>query len=203
MKKFDSQFSRNDVTVVDEKVLYQGFYLMKEYQVRHQLFGGGESGNVTREVQHKSPAVCVLPYDPVRDEVVLIEQFRIGALSADSPWMLEIVAGMVEEGESLEEVAQREVQEESGLQVNQLIHLHKLWVTPGGSDEVLDIFCGLVDASDAGGVHGLPSENEDIRVHVFSRSEVLELLSGGGMLNAPIIIALQWLEKHWHTLKDK
>lgn len=147
-----------------------------------------------RELFVREPAVVMLPYDPVRDQVVCIEQFRIGALDmAYSPWLLELVAGIVEDGESPEQVARREAHEEAGLEVAALEFICRYQVSPGGSTEEVLLYCGRVDAAQAGGLHGLDSEHEDIGVHVLDFAAAEAALQAGEVRNAAGIIGLQWL----------
>ncbi|MFW6341735.1 MAG: ADP-ribose diphosphatase [Halothiobacillaceae bacterium] len=174
--------------------LYRGFFSLKDYRLRFQSFEGRWIGPVSREIFERGHAVAVLPYDPVRDQVVLIEQFRPGALDAPAgPWLLEIVAGMIEPGEAPAEVARREMMEEAGLKVVRLMPITRFWVSPGGTTESTWIYAGIVDASKAGGLHGLVDEHEDIRVHVLDRADALARVSAGEICAAAPIIALQWL----------
>ena len=147
-----------------------------------------------RECLERGQAVAVLLYDPKRDQVVLIEQFRLGALHApDGPWLLEIVAGIVEPSEAKPDVACREALEEAGCKVLDLIPVCECFVSPGGASEMVTVYCGRVNAELAAGIHGLSEEHEDILVHVFSRTEALQLLHDGRICSAPTVIALQWL----------
>ena len=144
----------------------------------------------------------LLPYDPVRDEVVLIEQIRIAAYdTSKTPWLLELIAGMIEEGESVEDVARREAVEEAGLQVGRTKPVLSYLASPGGTSERLSVLVGEVDATTAEGIHGLVDENEDIRVHVVSREEAYQLVEEGIIDNAASVIALQWLQLHYEKLR--
>lgn len=168
---------------------------MEKYRLRHQLFSGGWSPEISRECLERGHAVAVLPYDPDRDQVVMVEQFRIGALEApEGPWLVEIVAGMIGQGETSLDVARREAVEEAGCKLLDIVPICDYFVSPGGTSETVALYCARVDASRVGGVHGLNEEHEDIRVHVFFRSEALELMRTGRINSAAPIIALQWLE---------
>ena len=146
----------------------------------------------------------MLPYDPWQDAVVLVEQMRVGALDKRaSPWMLELVAGLFDEGESAEQVAHREAGEEAGLRLLQLVPITRYFPSPGGSDDQVYLYCATVDSRGAGGVHGVAEEGEDIRVHVVSREEALSALARGEIDNAASIIALQWLQLHGQALRDQ
>lgn len=189
--------TRQDVQILDRKTVYRGFYQVEKYQLRHQLFQGGMSDSFERELIIRYPVAAALPYDPVRDEVVLIEQFRIGALEdPHSPWLLEVVAGILTGEETLEELARREVWEEAGLRTDILRPLYRYWVSPGGSQEQVSLFLAKVDASQAGGIHGLANEHEDIRVRVMRSAEAFAAVRDGRINNATTIMALQWLELH-------
>ena len=147
-----------------------------------------------RELFDRGHAAAVLPYDPIRDEVILIEQFRIGALAAPGgPWLLEIVAGMIETDETAEEVVKRESVEETDCVITDLIPLYDYLVSPGGTTERVALFCGRVDSTHADGVHGAIEEGEDIKVHVVTLDAALTLLKSGTLNSASLIIALQWL----------
>jgi len=136
----------------------------------------------------------VLPYDPRSDRVLLIEQFRIGAMQSYSPpWLLEVVAGVIEEGETAEALVHREALEEAGCTLQELMPVTEFLLTPGCSTEHCTVFCGRADLSQAGGVHGVAEEGEDILVHVLPAERAVELATGGGIRNAITLIALQWL----------
>lgn len=190
------QFSASDVRIEADTV-FQGFLELQQLQVKHRLFNGGWSDTFQRELLVRGSAVMVLLYDPVQDAIVMVEQFRIGALTdQQSPWLLEMVAGMVDPGESLAEVARREALEEAGCEILQLEQLMQIWTTPGGSSEQMTLFYGKVNAAGVGGVHGLNEEHEDIRVHVLSYKEALRALAQGIIRDASSVIALQWLQLH-------
>ena len=185
------------VELLDKSERYSGFFRINCYRLRHRLFAGGWSGAIEREVFERGHAVGVLPYDPVADSVVLIEQFRIGALVAGmSPWLIEVVAGIAEEGEAPEEVARRETQEEAGLEIQALMPMCRYLVSPGGSSESVRLYCGRVDSRGAGGIHGLAEEHEDIRVDHLPYGEAMRLLEEGLVTNSVSLIALQWLALH-------
>ena len=197
-------FNGSDVEVLSTKTVYDGFFKMVKYRLRHKLFAGGWSGEFERELFERGHAAAVLPYDPVLDNVVLIEQFRIGALAADcQPWQLEIVAGMLDhENESPEQVIRREATEESGLVLGKTEKISRYLSSSGGCSEILDIFISEVDSRLAQGIHGVASESEDIRVHVVSRNQAYQWLESGKIENAATIIALQWLQLHHQRLRQ-
>lgn len=176
-------------------VLFEKYFRLDEFHVAHELFAGGNSPVFTREIFERGSVVAVLPYDPRRDKVVLIEQFRAGALDdSDGPWLIECVAGVIEEGESEEEVALRECVEEAGCSIERLHTISRYYVSPGGTSEHCSLFCGLVDSDGVGGIHGLPHEHEDIRVIVVDAAEAFAWVRDGRIRSSATIIALQWLE---------
>jgi len=197
------QFNSNDVTIEKRETVFQGFFRMEKLWLTHSRFDGTEMPTFTRELFIRGDATCVLPYDPNRDEIVLLEQFRLGALGRDqSPWLLELVAGMNEEGESPEEVAQREGQEEAGLTFNPLDKICDYLVSPGGSTELIHLYCGRISTESAGGLFGMEDEHEDIRAHVFSADEAIAMIYDGRINNAAAIIALQWLQLNRPRLRE-
>lgn len=192
------------VEVRPPQALHKGFFAVDRVELRHELFRGGWSPWMTRELFVRGDAVCVLPYDPWRDAVVLGEQFRIGALGRDhSPWLLEIVAGMQEDGEDPEQVAVREAGEEAGLEILSLREICRYHPSPGGSTEFIYLYLGIVHAPGAGGIYGLDEEAEDIRTHVMPRAGLEQAFEQGQVVNAATIIALQWLRLHAEALRSE
>jgi ADP-ribose pyrophosphatase len=192
------------VEIVDKTIVYNGFFRIERYRLRHRLFSGEWSHELGREVFERGHAAAVLPYDPARDQVVLIEQFRIGALEAPGgPWLLEIVAGIIDEQETPEAVIRREAIEESGCTLQDVVPICEYLVSPGGSSERLALFCGKVDVSQAGGTHGLVEEGEDTRVVVVSFDEAMAYLRAGKINAAAPIIALQWLMLNREQLRRR
>jgi len=159
---------------------------------------------MSRELFERGHAVAVLLYDPREDAVVMVEQFRIGALECETgAWFLEVVAGMVEEGESEESVVRRESDEEAGCQVGRLEFIARYWVSPGGTSETLALYCGEVDSTVAEGVHGLDHENEDILVHVLPYLELIEVWKKGEINSATPLLAVQWLMMNRDRLRSE
>jgi ADP-ribose pyrophosphatase len=184
---------------------FDGYLHVDCYRVTHQLYSGGWSQILEREVMSRGAVAGVLLFDPTRQEVVLVEQFRIGAWAADwpNPWLLECVAGVVEPGESPADVAVREAFEESGCTVTHLEAITHYLTTPGSSTEQVDLFCGQIDATGVGGYHGLAGEGEDIRASARPLNEALALLDGKQISNAMTLIALQWLSLHHRALTNR
>ena len=178
-----------------QSTLLQKYFRLDEYQLSHELFRGGYSEVFTREVFERGSVVALLPYDPKRRKVVLIEQFRVGAIhGGEAPWLIECIAGIVEEGEVEDQVAIRESREEAGCEIDQLHRISRYYVSPGGSTEECTLYCGIVDSSGIGGVHGLADENEDIRVEVVDADTAYAWLVEGRIKSSATIIALQWLQ---------
>jgi ADP-ribose pyrophosphatase len=188
--------SEEALQILERDVAYQGFFRVDRFRVRHRLFSGGWSPELTREVFARGRAVGVLLYDPKRDEIVLVEQFRLPAhLAGYSAWQLEIVAGLVDhDGESELEVARREAREEANLVLDgEVVSMHRFLTSPGGTTETVSLFCARVAAAEAGGVHGLADEHEDIKVVVKSFREAMRLLRAGKIENVFTLAALYWL----------
>ena len=182
------------VEIVQRDTCFQGFYRLDRVRLRHELFAGGMGREISRELFVRHDSVCVLPYDPQRDEVVLIEQFRVGALGKTAnPWLVELVAGLIDKDEQPEQVAHREAQEEAGLTFSALWPMTRYFPSPGGSDELVHLYLGRCSSEGAGGLHGLEEEGEDIRVRVWAFEDALQAVRDGLIANAASIIALQWL----------
>ena len=193
-----------DYRILTHEVAYQGFFRIERFRLRHQLFAGGWTEELIRELFERGHAAAVLPYDPALDELVLVEQFRIGALQAPGgPWLLEIVAGIIDPGEQPEQVVRREAVEETGLTLGETEFICDYLVSPGGTSERIALFCGRVDASDAGGIHGLEAEGEDIRVSRVSYEQATEMLASGRLNSASAIIAMQWLMLNRTRLREQ
>lgn len=177
------------------QVLYSKYFRLEELSLSHELFGGGYSDIFTREIFERGSVAALLPYDPERRKVVLIEQFRAGAIGDEkTPWLLECVAGVIEAGESEEQVAIRESREEAGCEIKQLHQISRHYVSPGGTTELCTLYCGIIDSKGVGGIHGLADENEDIRVEVVDVDQAYAMVRDGRIKSSPAIIALLWLE---------
>ncbi len=190
--------------VVARETVYEGFLRVQRWRLRHDLFAGGESGEMVRELVERGHAVVVMPYDARLDAVVMIEQFRIGAsVLPEGPWLLEFIAGMVEPGESRETVACREAREEADLELGELLPVAEYLPSAGACSETVSIFCARCDASRAGGVHGLAEEHEDIRVQRLSAEQAFALLDEQRLRSAAPIIALEWLRRRRDELRRR
>jgi ADP-ribose pyrophosphatase len=190
--EFDRQ---RDVELLHRETVFQGYFRVDRYRLRHRLFGGGWSRPLQRELFERGHAAAVLPYDPQRDSVLLIEQFRIGPYAhGGSPWQIEIVAGIIHDAETAADVARREALEEAGCSIGpELLPIAAYYMSPGAVSEHLTLYCAPTDLTGAGGIHGVADEDEDIRVHVIPFATALEWLAAGRIQNSPAIIALQWL----------
>lgn len=198
-----SEFTPQDVEIISKETLFKGFFRMIKYRFRHKLFEGGWSEVIEREMFERGHAAALLPYDPVSDQVVLIEQIRVGALEHAHPWQLEIVAGIIDTDELPEQVVRREASEEAGISVEELAKVTSYYPSSGGCSEKLDVYVGKVDASTAHGIHGLDYEGEDIRVHVVSRETAYQWIVEGKFENGASIIALQWLQLNHQSLREQ
>ncbi len=186
------------------ELVYDGFFKLELYHLQHTLYQGGWSQELSRELFRRGSCVAVLLYDPDRDKVILIEQFRTGAiLNPDRAWLIEIVAGAIEPGETAESVAYRESKEEAGCEIDQMILINEFYTTPGGASERISLFCGKVDSQGIGGIHGLEHEGEDIKVSSVSFKRAYEMVENGEIESAIPIIALQWLYIHKQTLRQQ
>jgi len=181
--------------IINHTTPFKRFFQIDLYEFQHELFSGGWSDIVSREIFERGQAVAVLLHDPDADTLLLIEQFRPGAIRDEQgPWMLEIVAGMVEAGESKEDVARRESLEEAGCEVNDLEFIMDYYPSAGGSTELISLYYAAVDLSNiTTGTHGLDDEHEDIRTSVVARETVMQWLAAGKIKASLAIIALQWL----------
>lgn len=191
-----------EVDIQESETVYQGYFRVDRYRLRHLKHDGGWTPELTRELFERGHVVAVVPYDPRRDEVVLLRQFRIGALvGGRNSWQTEIVAGVIEDGEASQDVARRETIEEAGRELEDLIPIYHYLSSAGGSSETVRLYCGIVDSDGAGGIHGLDSEAEDIEVTALPFSQAWTMVDDGRIDNAPAIIALQWLALNRERLR--
>lgn len=185
-----------DVALTRRAYPYAGYFGVEELTLRHRRFDGRMSDPIERGVFTAGDAVTVLPFDPRRRLVLVIEQFRAGvhARRDPRPWMLEVVAGRCDARESTEAAARREAREEAGIEIGRMERIADYYTSPGVTAEFITAYVGEADLGGAGGVHGLASESEDINVHVLPLATALELAQAGGEArNAPLLISLLWL----------
>lgn len=181
------------IDIIEKRTVFQGYFRIDAYTLRHGLFGGGWSGAMRREVFERGHAAALLPYDPERREFVLCEQFRVGAYAGGmDPWQLEVVAGIIEHGEHPDAVVRRETQEEAGRTVLDLWPVQRYLASPGGSSETVYLYLGRISSEGAGGIFGMPDEDEHIRVKVIAEDELKRLMDAGELTNAATLIMAQW-----------
>ena len=195
---------KREFEVLGKELVYEGFFVMEKYRLRHTLFAGGWSGAISRELFRRNNCVAVLLYDPDADKVVLLDQFRVGAAAnnVDRAWLVEIVAGAIDEGETPEQVAYRESKEEAGCEILELKLINRFYTTPGGSSEQISLFYGRVDSAKIGGIHGLDHEDEDILVYSVPFGEAYKMLEEGKIESGIPIIAIQWLALNRQSLRN-
>lgn len=204
MKNLEKASPAKQFTILDRQILHQGFFRISRYQLQHSLFKGGMSEPFEREIFERSDAVGILPYDPDKDSVVLIEQFRAGAIRhCDNPWLLEIVAGIIDHEETPEEVAKRELLEESGLSTTALAPVCRYLASPGGSDEMVWLFCGKISLPERTDIFGNSHEHEDIKTHIVSREAAFAMIETGEIITPVAIITLQWLQQNYRKLQEE
>lgn len=201
------RFGNSDVSQISKERVYDGFFQMDKYTLKHKLFSGEQGQEFTREIFERGNAVVVMAYDIKQDNLILVEQFRPGALRGDdSPWLLEFIAGMFDDNESPEEVAIREAKEEANitLTIDNLTPIMEYLSSPGGMSERIYLYLASFDSTQVnnGAVYGLAEEQEDILLHLVSRTQALELLAQGKITNAATIIGLQWLAINYQSLRS-
>ena len=192
------------VRVVERRLAYRGFFDFEVVKLQHRRFDGRMTDVVSREILHIPNAAAVLPYDPITDRLVLIEQFRAGTLhQGEGPWLLETVAGLLEPGEDPAAAARREIVEEAGVKAGRLETIGVYIASPGAVTERTMVFIAEIDSSKAGGVHGLAAETEDIKSHVIERTTALAWLEQGRIVAANAVVALRWLQVHGPALRRR
>ncbi|WP_163937843.1 NUDIX domain-containing protein [Paraferrimonas sp. SM1919] len=203
LKQRIPKYNLRDVEIINKESCYQGFFQLDRYTLRHKRFDNTDSDIIHREIFERGDAVAVLAYDPKRDEVVLVEQFRAAARQhPSSPWLIEVVAGMLDKDLSIEQTATLELFEETGLRANKLMFINSFMTSPGGCSERISLYLALVDATTAAISGGVDDEHEDILVHTMPRQQAWQWLEAGEIDNAVTIIALQWLQLNYLNLGD-
>ena len=209
MDRFDElaqpRFTIKDVVIHDKTRAWEQHFAMDVYKVSYTKFNGGTTKILVREIfERHTDAVAILPYDPVTEEVVLIEQFRPGALKDPiSPWLIEIVAGMIDPGESELEAAVRELKEESGLDIKpqDLHYINAVYPSPGGCSEKVTLYVGKISADHLLAQGGLDSEGEDIRIFKVPATKAFEFCQNGRICNAAALMAIQHLQLHYEEIR--
>lgn len=193
-----------DFEILESRDLSRGFFRFEELSLRHQRFDGGQSRVLSRERMHIGSTVIVLPYDWRRDEVLLIEQFRPGACGWErGPWMIECVAGMLDVSEEPMVAAKRELNEEAGLIPHQIEAIGCYAPNPAVTTEYANMFIADCDLSDAGGIHGLVDEDEDIKSYAIKADEAFGWIDDGSIICANALLPLRWLQVHRPALKKR
>lgn len=197
-------YNANDLNIDSREPLYQGFIQLERVQLRHRLFNQNNySPLIQRELIKRKQAAGVLIYDDQQQKFALIEQFRIGAMDdAESPWQLEIIAGVLDGDESPETCIQRESIEESGCEIELLEHLFTFYPSAGACNEIFHLYSAQANLPNEGGVFGMPEEGENIKLHIIEYHLLDDLLQNKRLRNAPIIMALQWLKQHIAKLQN-
>ncbi len=194
----------DDTQTLEKTTSYQGYFRVDRYVLKIRQFDGSWSESFSREIFERGHAVSLILYDPLRDEVGLIEQFRPGALAAGwEPWLIELPAGIIDDGQTPEDVAIREAKEETGLTISDPILARHYLVTPGGSTETHRIYAARIDATQLGGVHGLKEEAEDIRVFPLPAEQAFQWVESGRICNGMTIIGMEWLTKNRENLRAR
>ncbi|TGD71562.1 NUDIX domain-containing protein [Mangrovimicrobium sediminis] len=197
-------FGAGDVRILEDETVFQGYFQIRRVTLQYRAFDGGWVEPQVREIFERGDAVGVLPYHPETDSLVLIEQFRPGAMRGDdSPWMLELVAGIVEPDESDEEVAHREAMEEAGCELLELAPIATVVPSAGACSEQVRLFCGRASRAAVGGVHGVPEEGENILVHSVPVDDAFRLLDENRVPNGHTLIAMLWLRNHIDELRER
>jgi ADP-ribose pyrophosphatase len=202
--------SSKEVEIINKSTRFKNYLQVDEYNLKHTLFEGGFSEVIEREVIERGHVGAVLLYDPKLHLFVLTKQFRPAAFAAKdalwwnddfSPWIVECVAGIIEKGESTEELCYRESLEEANCQVSELHFLYKYFSSPGCLTETVFLYCGRVDASNSGGVYGLIEEGENIHVFTASPEETYQMLEDGLINNSMTMLAVQWFQLNGDKLR--
>ena len=179
--------------IINKKNLYSGFYSLNKYEFIHEKHNGEWTNTVEREIFSGAHVSTLLPYDPIKKEITLIQQFRAGILSRyDKSYIYEIVAGMIDEGENPKETAIRECYEETGYEVKKIYPIQSYFPAPGSSESYYHLYLGEIQAFDGERIRGLEKENEDILVKSFKIDEVRQMLKEKKIMNGLTLIALQW-----------
>jgi len=197
-------YSHQDLEIQSRGDAYRGFVQIETVHLRHRLFNQAEyTPPLQRELIRRKEAAGVLIYNDQQQKFALIEQFRIGAIDDPvTPWQLEIIAGVLDGDESPETCIRRESLEESGCKLNHIEPLFSFYPSAGACDEIFHLYVAQAELPDEGGVFGMPDEGENIQLHIIPYTELNALLKSTRLCNAPVIMALQWLQQHCNLLKS-
>ena len=200
------EMNRTHVSTNKKITVYQGFFSVEEHSLSYKKFNKEQSAVVTRSALISSDAVIVLPYDPINDRVLLIEQFRTGPYvkGDEAPWVLEPIAGLIDSGETAESAGLREAQEEAHLEIKKFELVARSYPSPGISTEFFHQYIGIVELLDNSNlIAGLSSENEDIRSHIFECEQFFEMIESGKIKVGPAILLGLWLSKNRNRLRQE
>ncbi|MEX2631309.1 MAG: NUDIX domain-containing protein [Tistlia sp.] len=198
----DRSFDEGAVEILERTTLHHHWLRVDRFRLRHRRFAGGWTAALDREILVRGEIAVVLPYDPERDEIVLVEQFRLPAfVGGGDAWQIEPVAGMVDPGEGGPAAARRELAEEAGLACTALVEACRYFPSPGGNSQRMHFYLARVDTARAGGLFGMAAEDEDIQVHILPVARAFELLDAGRFQGGPTLIALLWLARHRERLR--
>lgn len=191
-------YNNNDFELHSRESLYNGFIRVEKISLTHRLFAQDRyTPTIQRELIHRKEAAGVLIYNDQQQRFALIEQFRVGAIDDPvSPWQLEIIAGVLDDQEAPETCIQRESLEESGCEIFDIQHLFSFYPSAGACDEVFHLYVAQAELPKQGGIHGIEDEGENIQLHLFNYQDLQALLTSQRLRNAPVIMALQWLQQH-------
>ena len=179
--------------VTNKKNLYDGFFKMNEISLKYKKYDGSWSNEIKRELFGGAQVSAVLPFDPIKKKIVLIQQFRPGTISKNTNnYLNEIVAGIIDPGESPEIAAKRECLEETGYKIKKLTPIQGYFPAPGSSESFYHLFLGEVDIKNGKKIMGLDNENEDILVESFKVNQVKKMMQEGKFINGLTLIAIQW-----------
>ena len=179
--------------IINKKNLYSGFFNLNKYEFVHKKHNGKWTDKVDREIFSGAHVSSLLPYDPIRKEIILIQQFRAGVLSRyNKDYLYEIVAGIIDEDENPEETATRECFEETGCKVKKILPIQTYFPAPGSSESYYHLYLGEIESFDGERIRGLESENEDILVKSYKITDVRNMLREKKIKNGLTLIALQW-----------
>lgn len=197
-------YTHHDVEIQSQEYAFKGFVQVEKVSLRHRLFNQAEYTPVIhRELIRRKEAAGVLIYNDQQQKFALIEQFRIGAMNDPvSPWQLEIIAGVLDGDESPETCIRRESLEESGCELDQIELVFSFYPSAGACDELFHLYVAQAELPEQGGIFGMPDEGENIKLHIIDYLDLNLLLQSDRLCNAAVIMALQWLKLHLHTLKN-
>lgn len=192
-----------DWKIHQKELAYNGHFKLTKYELSHEKYNGETTPLLHRELVERNDAVAMVAYDPVTDEIVLVEQFRMGAITEEQPWLIEIVAGLIEAGESPEEVTIRESQEEIGCKPSELIKIAGFYTSPGGNSEWIHLYIGKISVEELADSGGLKEEGEDIKITVVPASDVSYMLSTGEVRSGIAIVGLQWFVMNRENIRQQ